>query len=82
MLVDDTRAYVFSRLSGCEEALVFPTKEIANKVINRLCTCSEHHGVHHFAVFSEGQGIYMSKVGWECSKLALSPTDYFYQRQG
>ena len=65
-LESDTRQLVLSQLSGCEVALIFPDKDEANLAITHLSSCFDHGGAHHFAVFNEGRGVYMSKGGEKC----------------
>lgn len=63
---DDTRVQVFTQLGGCQVALIFPTKDQAVSVVAYLSTCEAHKGCHHFAVFAEGLGVYMSENAYEC----------------
>lgn len=57
-------------LSGCTQGVEYSSKEAANKAIIQLATCEEHHGIHHFAVICEGQGIAFSPTGKDCLRKA------------
>lgn len=61
------RSFWLSELSGCVNGYVLP-KDLVVLIANRLMTCDEHQGQHHFAIIRDGRGILFSDFAEECVK--------------
>ncbi len=49
-----------------EVVMRFSTQEKAQRAVQRLMSCTDHRGSHHFAVIGEGRTVAMTSSAWGC----------------
>lgn len=49
-----------------EVIMRFSTQEKAQRAVQRLMSCTDHRGSHHFAVIGEGRTVAMTSSAWGC----------------
>jgi hypothetical protein len=57
---------VASELGGIDRIVYSSDRSLTTAVILALRNCTEHIGVHHFAVIGEGHEVAVSLNGYQC----------------